>query len=331
MRRNSSVEEEDSNPHESLSVGWILHMKAPIMKIPLLSGGLLVGATIAVSYLVSHDVTAQAPDRTAQSAASSTPRLPDGRPDLNGTWIPEGGRGGQALKLPDGSVCFTNCAGLLPPAPAAAARAGAGEAAAPGRGGARGAAAAPPQRNFPKYKPEYLAKVKELSDNQVKLDTGLQCQPPGVPRIGPPQKIVQSAREVVFLYNDLNGPFFRVVPTDGRANRAATPWRSYLGDAVGKWENDTLVVETINFNDDTWLIDNGAFHTKDLRVVERLRRTGDKLEYRVTSYDPAVLAEPWEGRVRNLQLTDLQFEEPTRCEDRDLEHVVDGAHHDNGR
>ena len=301
------------------------------MKIPLLSGGLLlVAATIAVSSVVSHDVTAQAPERTAQGAASSTPRLPDGRPDLNGTWIPEGGGRGGALKLPDGSVCVTGCADLLPPAPAAAGRAGAGGAAAPGRGGARGAGAAP-QPNFPKYKPEYLAKVKELNDNQVKLDTALQCQPPGVPRIGPPDKIVQTAKEVVFLYDDLNGPFFRIVPTDGRAHRPATPWPSYLGDAVGKWEGDTLVVETKNFNEETWLIDNGAFHTKDLRVVERLRRTGDKLEYRVTSHDPAVLAEPWEGRVRNLQITDTEIEEPLRCEDRSLAHVVDGAHHDNVR
>ena len=125
-------------------------MKAQIMKIPLLSGGLLLTATIAVSYVASHDVTAQAPEGTAQGAASSTPRLPDGRPDLNGMWIPEGGgRGQTALKLPDGSVCVTNCADLLPPAPAAAGRAGGGGAAAPGRGGARGTGAAP-QRNFPK-------------------------------------------------------------------------------------------------------------------------------------------------------------------------------------
>jgi hypothetical protein len=300
------------------------------MKISLMSGGLLLTA-IAVSYVLSPDVTAQAPGSEAQRAAPSTPRLPDGRPDLNGTWIPEGsGRGRTPVKLPDGSVCVTNCADLLPPAPAAAGRGGAGGPAAPGRGGAGGPAAAP-QRNFPKYKPEYLAKVKELDDNQVKLDTALQCQPPGVPRIGAPAKIVQTAREVVFLYDDLNGPFFRIIPTDGRARRPATGWRGYLGDAVGKWEGDTLVVETTNFNDETWLIDNGAFHTTDLKVVERLRRTVDKLEYRVTSYDPGVLAEPWEGRVRNLQMTDREIEEPVRCEDRDLAHVVNGAHHDNVR
>jgi hypothetical protein len=275
-----------------------------IMKAPFTSGVLLLTATLAAQ---------------TQSPASSIPRLPDGRPDLNGTWIPAGGGRGGALKLPDGSICVTNCADLLPPSAAPA-----------GRGGGRGAAG-PPPRNFPKYKPEYLAKVKELDDNQVKFDTGLRCQPPGVPRIGPPAKVVQTAREVVFLYDDLNGPFFRIIPIDGRGHRPASDGRSYLGDAVGKWEGDTLVVETTNFNEDTWLIDNGAFHTKDLRVVETLRRAGDKLEYRATAYDPAVLAEPWEGRLRTLQITDREIDEPLRCEDRDLEHVVNGAHHDNVR
>jgi hypothetical protein len=293
------------------------------MKMPLLSGGLLV-TTIAVASVVAPP-SAQAPANGGQDAAAPAPRLADGHPDLNGTWIPERNGRRSALKLPDGSVCVTNCGEFLPPA-APAARGGAPPG--PGRGGA-GAAAAP-QRNFPTYKPEYLAKVKTLNDNQVKMDTALQCQPPGVPRIGPPQKIIQTAKEVVFLYDDMNGPFFRIVPTDGRAHRPAA-WTGYLGDAIGKWEGDTLVVETTNFNEETWLIDNGAFHTKDLRVVERLRRTGDKLEYRVTSYDPAVLVEPWEGRVRNLQLTNVEIDEPVRCEDRDLSHVVNGAHHDNVR
>ena len=98
---------------------------------------------------------------------------------------------------------------------------------------------------------------------QVELDTVLRCYPPGVPRIGPPAKIVQTANEVVFLYDDYNGSFFRVIPTDGRPRRQGlTP--SYLGNAVGSFEGDTLVVETVNFTDETWLTDNGAFHTKDL-------------------------------------------------------------------
>ena len=266
--------------------------------------GLVLLATIAVA-----SVYAMYSVRT-DASETAMPRMADGHPDLNGYWYrrlppltPVRKEGASIILDPDGPR------ENLPPS-------GNDDELLPG---------------FPKYKPEYLAKVKELSDNQVKFDTALQCQPPGVPRIGPPQKIVQTAREMVFLYDDLNGPFFRVIPIDGQTHRPATEWRSYLGDAVGKWEDDTLVVETINFNDETWLIDNGAFHTLDLRVVERLRRTGDKLEYRVTSHDPAVLAEPWEGRLRTLQMTDREIDEPLRCEDRDLEHVVNGAHHDNVR
>ena len=267
MRKNNFVAVVDSR---QLRLNNDQRRKASAMKIAVLSSALLLTATIAAAQ-----------------------RLPDGRPDLNGTWIPEGGGRGQAIvKLPDGSVCVTNCAGLLPPAPAAAGR-GAGGPAAAGRGGAGGGGGAP---NFPKYKPEYLAKVKVLDDNQVKLDTLLQCQAPGVPRIGPPDKIVQTAKEVVFLYDDGNGAFFRIIPTDGRGHRP--PWPSYLGDAIARWEGDTLVVETLNFNEDTWLADNGAFHTKDLKVVERLRRTNlvmivgeptasERFGYKVTAPDAA--------------------------------------------
>jgi hypothetical protein len=271
-----------------------------------------LNCSIVAVALVFAAACAMVPDVNAQA-----PRLADGRPDLNGTWE----RGGfdflQPQKLADGSICVIGC----PPAPGAAQRGG-------GRGGRGGGQA--PAANFPKYKPEFLAKVKELSERQVQTDTVLQCQPPGVPRIGPPAKIVQNAREVVFLYDDVNGSFFRIIPTDGRPHRKGLP-SSYLGDAVGHWEGDTLVVETVNFNEETWLIDNGAFHTANLRVVERLRRVGDTLEYQATAHDPAVLAEPWTMRPRTLKLTDRELEESARCEDRDLEHIIDGSHHDNPR
>ena len=284
----------------------------------------------AASYAMVSDVNAQAPvpsaARDANPASKPAPHLPDGRPDLNGTW--EHGRGfafGRAQTLPDGSVCVLGCPSDATAAPAAGnAPGGRG-----GRGGAAAAAAAPAAPNFPKYKPEFLRKVKDLSDRQVQTDTVLQCQPPGVPRIGPPVKIVQNAHEVVFLYDDVNGSFFRIVPTDGRPHRKGLP-PSYLGDAIGHWEGDTLVVETVNFNEDTWLIDNGAFHTKDLKVVERFRRVGDAIEYQATAQDPAVLVEPW-TRAQALRLSDHELEESARCEDRDLEHVIDGSHHDNPR
>jgi hypothetical protein len=185
--------------------------------------------------------------------------------------------------------------------------------------------------DFPTYKPEFIPKVDELKTRQVSMDTVLRCYPPGVPRIGPPAKIVQNAGEVIFLYDDANGSFYRVIPIDGRTHRTGIS-SSYLGDAIGRIEGDTLVVETVNLTDETWLTDNGAFHTKGLRVVERLRRVGDTIEYQATAYDPAVLAEPWTLPLRVLRRSDRELEEPPRCEERDLEHMVDATqYHDNPR
>jgi hypothetical protein len=289
-------------------------------------GCLVVAAVVAVSSPAAAQGPRITADRLAELAKKATPHLADGKSDLNGTWDHLGGiEFVRPQNLNNGSVCVVGCA------PAAAAGAG-GSGARAGGAGARagGPPAAPPAPNFPKYKQEFLAKVKDLSERQVEVDTALQCQPPGVPRIGPPAKIVQTAREVLFLYDDVNGSFFRIIPTDGRAHRKDLP-ASYLGDAIGRYEGDTLVVETVNFNEDTWLSDNGAFHTKDLKVIERLRRVGDTVQYEATAYDPAVLVEPWKERTQTLWLTDREIEESPRCEDRDLDLIQDGSHHDNPR
>jgi len=289
-------------------------------------GCLVVAAVVAVSSPAAAQGPRMTADRLAELAKKATPHLADGKSDLNGTWDHLGGiEFVRPQNLNNGSVCVVGCP------PAAAAGAGGAGARAGGAGArAGGPPAAPPAPNFPKYKQEVLAKVKDLSERQVEVDTALQCQPPGVPRIGPPAKIVQTAREVLFLYDDVNGSFFRIIPTDGRAHRKDLP-ASYLGDAIGRYEGDTLVVETVNFNEETWLSDNGAFHTKDLKVIERLRRVGDTLQYEATAYDPAVLVEPWKERTQTLWLTDREIEESPRCEDRDLDLIKDGSHHDNPR
>ena len=289
-------------------------------------GCLLVAAVVAVSSPAAAQGPRMTAERLAELAKKATPHLADGKSDLNGTWDHLGGiEFVRPQNLDNGSVCVVGCP------PAAAAGAGGAGARAGGAGArAGGPPAAPPAPNFPKYKQEFLAKVKDLSERQVEVDTALQCQPPGVPRIGPPAKIVQTAREVLFLYDDVNGSFFRIIPTDGRAHRKDLP-ASYLGDAIGRYEGDTLVVETVNFNEETWLSDNGAFHTKDLKVVERLRRVGDTLQYEATASDPSVLVEPWKERTQTLWLTDREIEESPRCEDRDLDLIKDGSHHDNPR
>jgi hypothetical protein len=246
--------------------------------------------------------------------APMTPRTADGHPDFNGTW--DNGGGIDFLnpqKLPDGSVCVTGCAPPAATGVAAAAPAG---------------ARPPPDR--PHYKPELMAKVSELDAKQVQFDPVLRCQPPGVPRIGPPDKIVQTAREIVFLYEDVSGPFFRIVPlVAGVVRQDDSP--SYLGDATGHWDGDTLVVETENFNDLTWLADNGAFHTEALRVTERLARHGNEIEYRAVVQDPGVLTEPWQMRPRRMTLMSKEMAEPAPCVDQDLHQMQDDSHHANPR
>ena len=291
-----------------------------------LKGCLLVALTVVATSPLAAQGPRMTADRLSELAKKPTPHLAEGRSDLNGTWDHLGGiEFVQPRSLEGGSVCVVGC-----PPPAAAPRAGGPGARAGGAASAGGPPAAPPPANFPKYKPEFQAKVKDLSERQVEVDTALQCQPPGVPRIGPPAKIVQTAREVVFLYDDVNGSFFRTIPTDGRPHRKGLP-SSYLGDSIGHYEGETLVIETANFNEETWLTDNGAFHTKDLKVIERLRRVGDTIQYEAVAQDPAVLVEPWKERTQTLWLTDREIEESPRCEDRDLDLIKDGSHHDNPR
>jgi hypothetical protein len=249
---------------------------------------------------------------TEPGAAKAAPRLSDGHPDFNGTW--DNGSGYdfvQPTKGADGSICILGCArptGAAPPAPRPA----------------------PPPPDRPVYKPEFVAKVKDLDKRQVETDPVLRCKSPGLPRIGPPDKIVQRPGELAFLYDDVSGSFWRIIPTDGRKHRQDAD-ESYLGDAVGHWEGDTLVIETVNFNEDTWLTDDGAFHTKDLKVTERLSRSGDTMTWVATADDPKVLAQPWTVRPRTMKLTTTELQEPVPCADQDLSHVVDGSHHDNPR
>jgi len=246
------------------------------------------------------------------AAPVSTPRMANGHPDLSGIW--ENGGGIDFLKpqkLANGSVCIAGCAGADPASAPGAVRPG-----------------LPPDR--PRYKPQFQARVAELAAKQVQFDPVLRCRPPGLPRIGPPDKIVQSNREVVFLYEDVSGPFFRVVPLDPKATRNDDS-ETWLGNALGRWEGDTLVVDSRNFNDESWLTDDGAIHSKQLQVTERLRRVGDVIEYQATVVDPVMLAEPWVLRPRRLTRTDIEFGEPAPCIEQDLQHMVDDTHHTNPR
>ena len=272
---------------------------------------------IAISAAWLTAAVPLAADAQAPAAAKPIPRLADGHPDLSGIW--ENGAGIEFVQPQQRgeSICVRGCGPASAAAPAA--RPAAGQAA---------AAAAPPAR--PQYRPEFQAKVADLAERQVEEDPVLRCKPPGIPRIGPPDKIVQRAGEAVFLYDDVSGGFFRIVPTDGRAHRTDVE-PGFFGDAVAHWDGDTLVVESQSFNDETWLTDDGAFHSTEMRVVERLKRTADTLEWTATVYDPKVLTAPWQAPPRVAHLTDVDLVEAAPCIDQDLDHVVDGSHHTNPR
>jgi hypothetical protein len=109
---------------------------------------------------------------------------------------------------------------------------------------------------------------------------------------------------MIFEYDHL----IRQVYTDGREHRTDLA-PSWMGDSTGRWEGDTLVVETINFNDKTWLDRTGVPHSEELRVVERIRALdADHLEIDITMEDPVALTQPWHTK-RRLRRTDWTIEE----------------------
>jgi hypothetical protein len=307
-------------------------MKSIILDAVVRSALVVVASGALLSTVSAAEDASKA--KKADASTASVPRLSDGHPNFSGVWVPDTPAMIQNRRLPNGTVpCVVGCPGAPPLAPdvgaaqPAATRPTEGAAPAAAPAAARPAMRAPQK---PKYKPEFMAKVKDLDARQVQEDPALRCRNPGLPRIGAPDAIVQTPGQIVILYSDLFGAAYRIIPTDGRAHRTDAE-ETYLGESVGKWEGDTLVIEAVKFVEDTWLIDNGAFHTPNLKVVERIRFNGDRLEYQATAHDPEVLLEPWEMRPRMLKLSNKPMNEPLPCIETDLDHIVDGTHHDNAR
>jgi hypothetical protein len=163
------------------------------------------------------------------------------------------------------------------------------------------------QLGTPTYKPEHWDKVIELDMWTNKYDPVMTCQPLGLPRQGPPRRIYQTENDVTFLYGqfaDAGGGLaeFRVVPTDGRQHGPDARYAAkYFGDTVGRWEGDTLVLDSIGFIDTTWIGRGGFFHSDKMHIVERLKREGDVILYDLTLEDPEVLVEPLVFPTRALR------------------------------
>jgi hypothetical protein len=127
-------------------------------------------------------------------------------------------------------------------------------------------------------------------------DPATKCFPPGVPRIygsrlGAPFEIMQVPGRVMMYFE--YDHFVRQIFMDGRQHPAdLNP--TWLGDSIGRWEGNTLVVDTVGFNDKTWLDGAGHPHSGALHVVERMRRTSrDTLTNDITIDDPKAYIKPW--------------------------------------
>ena len=279
-------------------------------------------AAVAALWATPARVAAQsAVARNGEDAgtAVATPRTADGHPDLSGLWAE---LGQQFLGETDanGNVTVQT------------------------RGSRDGSGANAERDGFlrkrmdpsrPVYKPEFWEKVQWLDDHEITEDSYFSCDPMGVPRQGPPAKIVQTLKEVIFLYQAAGAGggrnAFRVIPTDGRPHHPVNSVdQTWMGDSVGHWEGDTLVVDVMGFNDVSWLDMPGYFHTTALHVTERLRRDGNTLTYQAIADDPNVLLTPWAMNPVTLRLiTDpgaIIFED-FPCHERDLEHLVTTEHH----
>jgi len=129
-------------------------------------------------------------------------------------------------------------------------------------------------------------------------DPILNCLPPGMPRIlliAFPMQIVQVPGQVIMMFE--YDHYMRHIYTDRREHlKELSP--TWMGDSIGRWEGDTLVVDTVGFNDKSWLDQVGHPHSDALHLVERIQRVNhDTLQIDITVDDPKAYTRPWTGQV----------------------------------
>jgi hypothetical protein len=262
-----------------------------------LMGSLIVaGASAAVVVALGG---AGFPARVAgQSGQSQLPRTADGKPDLNGIW--------QTMNTANWNL--EDHSGRAPAVPAM----GAVGAVRAGRSVVEGG-------DIP-YKPDALAKRKKNADSWLTEDPEVKCYMPGVPRamyLPMPFQIVQNANFILmaFEYASVTRPIYmtKVEPP---------PIDTWMGHSVGRWEKDTLVIQTDTFNDLTWFDRAGNYHSDQLKVTERITpMTRDALNYEATIEDPQVFTRPWkismplyrhlEPRAELMEFNCVEFVEET--------------------
>ena len=184
------------------------------------------------------------------------------------------------------------------------------------------------QRTVDPGKPEPLPWARKLLDqraaNNFKEAPGAHCLTRGITAAGAlfPYELVQTPSRLVMLFED-DMPSHRTVYLDGRGH-PKDPNPDWMGHSIGHWEGDTLVVDTIGFNDKSWLDNVGHPHTERLHVTERIRRPDfGHLEIEFTIDDPGAYSKPWIiKRVADLDTRDEIGEYVCTEGERDAVHMV---------
>lgn len=156
------------------------------------------------------------------------------------------------------------------------------------------------------------ALIREREANYFKDRPYFQCQPTGPETIAGSRRIIQTPAVIAIVHEALT---YRLIFMDGR-KLEADPERSWMGYSVGRWDGDTLVVDSFGFNDRTWLDARGLPHTEALRTTERYRRANfGQLQVELTATDPGAFTGSWTVTYA------LQFQPDTEmveavCEDK---------------
>jgi hypothetical protein len=210
----------------------------------------------------------------AAGAPVKGPRTKDGKPDLNGIWQAMNSANfdleppGQFVPVPAPEVVKLGAVGSVPA----------------GLGIVEG-------DTIP-YLPAALERKKENQKNWLSSDPEIKCYLPGVPRANYmpyPFQIFQS-KDYVFMAYEYAGAVRNIYMKDP----GPPPADSWMGQSVGKWEGDTLVITVTGFNDQTWFDRAGNHHSDSLKVTERWTQKGaDHLWYEATIEDPKTFSRPW--------------------------------------
>src|SRR5215471_5646996 len=261
---------------------------------------------LAASATLVGAPAADAAQAAGAPAAAKIPRLPDGKPSLNGIWQTMN-TANFDLEPHNSRAALQMIPGPLGPIPAPSVVAlGAVGSVPDGLGVVEGG-------DIP-YKPDALAKKKENQKNWIKSDPEIKCYLPGVPRatyMPYPFQIVQS-KDYTFIAYEYAGAVRNVYMKDpGEA-----PTDSWMGQSAGHWEGDTLVVNVTGLNDQTWLSRAGDWHTENMHVTERYTlKDNDHLMYEATIEDPEVFTRPWKISMplyrrmeKNVQLLEFKCE-----------------------